>query len=265
MEKCLFCSISDKNKIILENEYFYSILDIFPVSVWHTLIIPKRHIVSIEELNENEYKAFFVFLNNVLETIKKIDFKIYYENILNNNKDEEKIVFIKNILEKNINYSKIEDYNLWINNWMFAWRTINHLHIHIIPRFKWDVEDFIWWIRHIIPKLWNYKNKINKKLVRDNIPNIMISKWQEPIYYIAWKEKYKKELYNKLLEESKEVIEEKDNKYNLKEELWDLFEVFESILKLEKISFEEIRGIQNKKRKDRWWFKDRIILNNLRK
>lgn len=100
----------------------------------------------------------------------------------------------------------------------------------------------------------------NKKLVRDNIPKIIENSWVKPDYYIAGNNEYKDELFKKLLEEAKEVIEEKNNIENLKEELWDLLEVFESILKLENIEISEIVKIKEKKAKKNWWFDKKIIL-----
>lgn len=261
MKNCIFCKLQKLNDIIIENKYFYAIFDLNPVSIGHTLIIPKRHILSIEDLNENEANSFFEFQNNVVEKIKTINLKEFYNNILKNSNEKNSINFTKKILHKFVKFNWIKDYNLWINNWIFAWRTVNHLHIHIIPRYKWDVKDYVWGVRHIIPELGNYKNFISKKLVRDNIPEIIKNTWIKPDYYISEKNEYKDELFKKLLEETKEVIEEKNNIKNLKEELWDLLEVFESILKLENIEMSEIIKIKESKNKKNWWFNKRIILN----
>ena len=100
-----------------------------------------------------------------------------------------------------------------------------------------------------------------KKLVRDNITEIMGKKGKNPDFYIANNEEYKLELFKKLLEEAEEVIEEKNNKEKLKEELWDLMEVLLAILKLENITFKEIEYIRKEKLKNRWWFDKKIILN----
>jgi diadenosine tetraphosphate (Ap4A) HIT family hydrolase len=54
----------------------------------------------------------------------------------------------KNILQKKYNP---DSFNIGINNWPEAWQTIPHLHIHIIPRYKWDVENPKGGVRHIIP------------------------------------------------------------------------------------------------------------------
>jgi len=114
--KCLFCNIDNK---ICENELFYSRWDKFPVSKGHALVIPKEHIESFFKLNDKQ----IIKLYDLIKQTKEI------------------------IQEK---YNP-DAYNIWLNNWIEAWRSIHHLHIHIIPRYKWDVENPKWWVRHIIP------------------------------------------------------------------------------------------------------------------
>ena len=46
---CIFCKI-DKKNIIFENDYAYASYDSYPVSKFHTLIIPKRHISDFYEI-----------------------------------------------------------------------------------------------------------------------------------------------------------------------------------------------------------------------
>jgi len=104
---------------------------------------------------------------------------------------------------------------------------------------------------------------MNQKLVRDNILEIIKLSWRKPIFHIAQEKEYKLELFNKLLEETNEVIQEQKNKEKLKEELWDLLEVFYSILKLENISFDEIESIRKNKLLKNWWFEKRIILKQV--
>lgn len=40
---CPFCSIKENKEFLFENDFAFAILDHFPVSDGHTLIIPKRH------------------------------------------------------------------------------------------------------------------------------------------------------------------------------------------------------------------------------
>lgn len=44
---CFLCNV-DSKLFLAENDYFYSILDKYPVSPGHTLVVPKPHIASLE-------------------------------------------------------------------------------------------------------------------------------------------------------------------------------------------------------------------------
>lgn len=56
MDDCLFCKII-KGEIpstkIYEDEYVYAFLDIAPQAPFHAVIVPKVHLVSAAEINEN--------------------------------------------------------------------------------------------------------------------------------------------------------------------------------------------------------------------
>lgn len=98
-----------------------------------------------------------------------------------------------------------------------------------------------------------------KKLVRDKIPEIIASKWEEYEYYIADEISYENSLLAKVLEESLEISKAETDE-NLKEEIADLYEVLDSLIKHKNLSREEILEIQNIKREKKWWFEKRIIL-----
>ena len=58
MEDCLFCKIIKKeipSTIVYEDEEILAFRDINPVAPVHVLVIPKKHINSLINLN-NEYK-----------------------------------------------------------------------------------------------------------------------------------------------------------------------------------------------------------------
>jgi diadenosine tetraphosphate (Ap4A) HIT family hydrolase len=100
------------------------IRDAFPVSPGHALIIPKRHIASFFETNEEERKA-------MLEAL-----------------DQAKEIFDREL--------KPDGYNIGINEGLTAGQTIMHLHIHLIPRYKGDSSDPRGGIRWIFPDKARY-------------------------------------------------------------------------------------------------------------
>lgn len=57
MEDCLFCKIINKEipaDVICENDKVLVIKDIKPLAPVHLLIIPKKHIVSVDHLAQND-------------------------------------------------------------------------------------------------------------------------------------------------------------------------------------------------------------------
>ena len=60
----------DKSKIA-ENDLSFSIYDDFPVSKGHSLIIPKRIVPDIFDLNKYEYQSCFELVKTVKKILKK--------------------------------------------------------------------------------------------------------------------------------------------------------------------------------------------------
>ncbi len=116
---CFFCQLDD-SKIIFQDDFAMTIRDSFPVSQGHTLIIPKRHIVSFFEATEAEQMA----LLRALQAAKK---------------------------DLNQQYAP-DSYNIGINDGVAAGQTVMHLHIHLIPRYKGDCPDPRGGIRWIFPE-----------------------------------------------------------------------------------------------------------------
>lgn len=57
MESCIFCKIAQKKmdaKIVHEDEEIIAFKDIRPIAPVHILIIPKKHIASINDLTESD-------------------------------------------------------------------------------------------------------------------------------------------------------------------------------------------------------------------
>lgn len=156
IKNCLFCDTKDNQ--IFENKHFYSIFDSHPVSPGHSLIVSKKHIVSLFDLSKEQRIYLKSTISDTVKIIQNTDFKKLYENLINENKTDKSIFFCKEMLSHIWINKKPEWYNIGNNEWVAAGRTINHLHIHIIPRYIWDVINPIGGIRTIIPRLGDYKN-----------------------------------------------------------------------------------------------------------
>ena len=124
---CIFCNTS-VNDIIFENDLVFACFDSYPVSKFHTIIIPKRHT----------------------------------ENYFNLNKDE--ILACNDLILKMKNKIEIDDklvlgFNIGINSGKVAGQSIFHCHIHLIPRRKGDVEIPQGGVRSVIPSKQHYVRK----------------------------------------------------------------------------------------------------------
>lgn len=102
-----------------------------------------------------------------------------------------------------------------------------------------------------------------KKLVRDNIPDIIESKGETPITRILSDKEYKIELEKKLLEECNEVINSNGN--DRLEELADLLEVMMALGKIQENTLDDIIDASNQKRAKRGAFDKKIFLESVQK
>jgi len=110
---CLFCKIIDNklaSKKIYEDDDNIAILDINPASPGHVLVIPKKHV-------ENIFNVDNLDLRRTIEIVKLIAEK----------------------LKKELNTNNI---NIIVNNGRTAGQIVDHLHFHIVPRFENDKIDF---------------------------------------------------------------------------------------------------------------------------
>jgi predicted house-cleaning noncanonical NTP pyrophosphatase (MazG superfamily) len=95
------------------------------------------------------------------------------------------------------------------------------------------------------------------KLVRDNIPDIIVAQGKNPNTYVASEKEYKQKLYAKLEEEVAEFIHDETS-----EEIADILEVVFAICEYKQFSFKNIDQIRKEKLHIRGGFKKRIILEN---
>lgn len=97
-----------------------------------------------------------------------------------------------------------------------------------------------------------------KKLVRDNIPDIIQASGKTPITYIATHEEYEKALLDKLSEEVSEFRESESP-----DELADILEVVDAICEFRGLEKDELQQIKETKAKKRGKFSKRIILDSV--
>ena len=127
MDNCPFCNIektTDKSRIVYQDDTWIAIYDNYPVSEGHVLLIPKRHVETFFNLNMIELGSLGVTIG-----------------------------IIKMILDKKFHP---DGYNIGTNCGEAAGQTVMHCHIHIIPRYKGDMENPRGGVRGVIPEKQKY-------------------------------------------------------------------------------------------------------------
>lgn len=125
-EGCIFCEAPKKRNILLENDLCLAFLDNYPVTVGHTLIVPKRHISDCFEMSAYEHMAAYDLIN-----IRR-----------------------KQLLEAD---SSIKGFNVGVNCGEPAGQTVDHCHFHLIPRRAGDTLRPQGGVRGVIREKMNYK------------------------------------------------------------------------------------------------------------
>jgi diadenosine tetraphosphate (Ap4A) HIT family hydrolase len=110
---------------IMSNDNGFAIFDNYPVNKGHALIISKREVASWWDLSSQEQSS-------LLELVSSVKDKL----------DET---------------FRPDGWNVGINIGSAAGQTVFHLHIHLIPRYRGDMEDPRGGVRHVIPERGNYR------------------------------------------------------------------------------------------------------------
>lgn len=110
MGDCLFCNIvAGKSPAykIYEDDIFLAFLDVHPSSPGHTIVVPKKHVSTMFDLETNELGELYKKVCDIALSIKN-------------------------------SAIGAAGFNIGVNHWKTAGQEIEHLHVHIIPRFEGD-------------------------------------------------------------------------------------------------------------------------------
>jgi ATP adenylyltransferase len=118
-EDCPFCAELDDRKF-LDTEKVLGIWDAFPISPGHALLMPRRHIATWFDATTEEQHALVAAINAAKTAIE---------------------------LEQSP-----DGYNIGINSGEAAGQTVQHLHVHVIPRYEGDVDDPRGGVRQVLPE-----------------------------------------------------------------------------------------------------------------
>ena len=104
----------------------FALRDRYPVSPGHTLLIPRRHIPTWFEATKEEQLA-------LLDAVREV----------------------KEELDRELDPPP-DGYNVGFNVGEAAGQTVMHLHVHLIPRYRGDMEDPRGGVRGVIPERQKY-------------------------------------------------------------------------------------------------------------
>ena len=106
-DSCIFCKIVRKQvpaSIIYEDESVLAFLDIRPLNMGHTLVIPKAHYVDIFETPETELSCVYKVSKRISIAVKKT--------------------------------TRADGISIIQQNGKAAGQDIFHFHVHVVPRFE---------------------------------------------------------------------------------------------------------------------------------
>ncbi|MCR5431106.1 MAG: HIT family protein [Lachnospiraceae bacterium] len=109
MDNCVFCKIvagQIPSATVYEDDDFKAIMDIAPAAKGHVIILSKRHMLSLLEIEEKTASRALIVASKIANAMKKA--------------------------------LGCDGINMLQNNGSAAWQSVFHLHIHLIPRFDGD-------------------------------------------------------------------------------------------------------------------------------
>lgn len=123
---CVFCTDLD-GRIVHENELAVVTRDAYPVTNHHSLVLPKRHVVSHGDLTRPESIAVDQLVQRTRQGILELD-------------------------------PTVSAFNLGVNDGVDAGQTVMHAHLHVIPRRHGDTAKPAGGVRVVFPEKRDYRD-----------------------------------------------------------------------------------------------------------
>jgi len=120
---CPFCS-PPAGRVIAENEHALCFPDGFPLAEGHTLVVPRRHVASLFDLGEQEQAAVWRLVAETRNGLRAA--------------------------------GEVHGVNIGLNDGHAAGQTVEHAHVHLIPRREGDVPDPRGGVRWVLPERARY-------------------------------------------------------------------------------------------------------------
>jgi diadenosine tetraphosphate (Ap4A) HIT family hydrolase len=120
---CPFCK-PESGLVWHQTEYALAVRDGFPIAEGHTLVVPRKHVASLFELEPTTLTAIWEMVSQVRAML--------------------------------IQKYRPDGLNIGVNDGPAAGQTVMHAHIHLIPRWVGDVPDPRGGVRWIMPAKARY-------------------------------------------------------------------------------------------------------------
>lgn len=124
--ECPFCHLPPAS-IVEHNQHAVAFRDRYPLAPGHMLIVPRRHVASLFDLDPEELACVWSLVAQVRRTLAA------------------------NLAP--------DAFTVGLNDGIAAGQTIMHAHVHVIPRWAGDVADPRGGIRWVIPARAPYWNE----------------------------------------------------------------------------------------------------------
>ncbi len=110
---CFFCrelkeKKEKKNLILYQGRYVFVVMNKYPYNNGHLMIVPKRHLLHLEDLNSDELKELFELLKAAIKALKTA--------------------------------VKPQGFNIGMNIGTAGGAGEDHVHLHIVPRWEGDTN-----------------------------------------------------------------------------------------------------------------------------
>ena len=136
---CILCAVRDNDQRVVtlkvyDDELIFISLNLYPYNPGHVMIIPNRHVASFLELTREE----IIHINRTIQGIQLLLDDLYSP----------------------------KGYNIGINQGIIAGASIEHIHIHIVPRYGAELGfiDIVGKTRVVVEGLDSVKRKLTKNI-----------------------------------------------------------------------------------------------------
>ncbi len=120
---CPFCS-PPPGRVLVEHDLALVVRDGFPVSKGHRLVVPRRHVASLFDLDPEEQAAIWMLVEQAQQAVRD---ELHPDGV-----------------------------NIGLNDGYAAGQTVMHAHVHVIPRYAGDVADPRGGVRWVLPENARY-------------------------------------------------------------------------------------------------------------